>query len=91
MVVILHPPTPSSMACPGWKPASGTWALPTTSPSTGQLDPNLDAYFNWPGFFDLLGLLSGATGVQDLIGVATWAPLGINLLLLAPLLALAGG
>ncbi|WP_427128980.1 hypothetical protein [Pseudarthrobacter sp. S9] len=56
---------------------------------SGQLDPGLDAYFNWPGFFDLLGMLSGATGVKDLMGIATWAPVGINILLLAPLLALA--
>ncbi|SFT56749.1 hypothetical protein [Arthrobacter sp. ov118] len=56
---------------------------------TGQLDPTVDAYFNWPGFFDLLGMLSGATGAKDLMGIATWAPVGINILLLAPLLALA--
>ena len=56
---------------------------------SGQLDPTLDAYFNWPGFFNLLGMLSGATGAKDLFGIATWAPVGINILLLAPLLALA--
>ena len=56
---------------------------------TGQLDPSLDAYFNWPGFFNLLGMLSGASGAKDLMGIATWAPVGINILMLAPLLALA--
>lgn len=56
---------------------------------TGQLDPTVDAYFNWPGFFDLLGMLSGATGARDLVAIATWAPVGINILMLAPLLALA--
>ncbi len=56
---------------------------------SGQLDPTLDAYFNWPGFFNLLGMLSGATGAKDLMGIATWAPVGINILMLAPLLALA--
>jgi hypothetical protein len=56
---------------------------------SGQLDPTLDAYFNWPGFFDLLGMLSESTGVNNLMGVATWAPVGVNVLLLAPLLALA--
>ena len=56
---------------------------------SGQLDPTLDAYFDWPGFFSLLGMLSGATGAKDLFGIATWAPVGINFLLLAPLLALA--
>jgi hypothetical protein len=56
---------------------------------SGQLNTNLDAYFNWPGFFNLLGMFSGATGTQDLLGIATWAPVGINILMMAALLALA--
>ncbi|KHL01252.1 hypothetical protein LK10_17550 [Sinomonas humi] len=56
---------------------------------TGHLDPRLDAYFNWPGFFSLLAMLSGSTGSRDLSSVATWAPIGINILMLVPLLALA--
>lgn len=56
---------------------------------TGQFDPKLDAYFNWPGFFALLAMLSRATGVANLSGVATWAPIGVDILLLVPLLALA--
>ncbi|MCH6471076.1 hypothetical protein [Sinomonas terrae] len=56
---------------------------------SGQLDPRLDAYFNWPGFFALLAMLSGSTGARDLTSVATWAPVGVNILMMVPLLALA--
>ena len=56
---------------------------------SGQLNPHLDAYFSWPGFFGLLGMLSDATGVHNLTAVATWAPLAINILLLPALLAIA--
>ncbi|TAM71184.1 MAG: hypothetical protein EPN48_02780 [Microbacteriaceae bacterium] len=55
----------------------------------GQVDPKLDAYFDWPGFFGALGMLADATGVRDLSGLAAWAPLGVNLLLLPMLLATA--
>jgi hypothetical protein len=50
---------------------------------SGHLNMGLDAYFNWPGFFTLLGMLSGATGVSDLTGIAAWAPVGIHVILLA--------
>ena len=37
------------------------------------IDPNIDAYFNWPGFFALLATVLGATGL-DPVTVALWAP-----------------
>ena len=37
------------------------------------VDPNIDAYFNWPGFFALLATLLGATGL-DPVTIALWAP-----------------
>jgi hypothetical protein len=46
---------------------------------TGQLDPTLDAYFNWPGFFALLAVLSSATGLPP-AQLALWAPV-VNALL----------
>jgi hypothetical protein len=55
---------------------------------TGQVDPRIDAYFNWPGFFVLLAFLSNAAGVHDLLPVAAWAPLGFALLYLPPLIVL---
>jgi hypothetical protein len=52
---------------------------------TGTVDPNLDAYFNWPGFFILSALVTRLAGYQDILGYAAWAPVVFNLLYLAPL------
>lgn len=54
---------------------------------TGNIDPNVDAYFNWPGFFALLAAFVGATGIAPL-DVAVWAPvfnMGLWLVALAVL------
>jgi hypothetical protein len=40
---------------------------------TQGIDPGIDAYFNWPGFFALLATAVGATGL-DPVTVALWAP-----------------
>ncbi|XAS67080.1 hypothetical protein V3C33_16735 [Micrococcaceae bacterium Sec5.7] len=88
-VIILHGADPIIHGLPRLEASYRHLGIADHIAISGQLDPNLDAYFNWPGFFDLLGMLSGATGVKDLMGIATWAPLGMNLLLLPPLLALA--
>ncbi|HEX9089318.1 MAG TPA: hypothetical protein VF867_17640, partial [Arthrobacter sp.] len=37
------------------------------------IDPDTDAYFNWPGFFALLATVLRATGL-DPVAVALWAP-----------------
>lgn len=37
------------------------------------IDPDIDAYFNWPGFFALLATVLRATGL-DPVSVALWAP-----------------
>jgi len=88
-VLILHGADPIIHGLPRLEASYRHLGIADSIAQSGQLNPNLDAYFNWPGFFDLLGMLSGATGAKDLMVIATWAPVGINLLLLAPLLALA--
>jgi hypothetical protein len=48
-----------------------------------EIDPNIDAYFNWPGFFALLATVLRATGL-DPVTVALWAPvLNVSLWLVA--------
>ncbi|MFF2316119.1 hypothetical protein ACFVTE_07590 [Arthrobacter sp. NPDC058097] len=89
LVVILHAADPIVHGLPRLTASYRHLGVADYIANSGQLDTNLDAYFNWPGFLAFLGLLSDATGVRDLMGIATWAPLGMNLLLLAPLLALA--
>lgn len=55
---------------------------------TGAIDPTIDAYFNWPGFFTLAAFLSGAAGLGSIASMAAWAPVFFNLLYLGPLLLL---
>jgi hypothetical protein len=88
-VIILHGPDPIIHGLPRLEASFRHLGIADNIAQSGQLDASLDAYFNWPGFFSLLGMLSAATGVRDLVAIATWAPLGVNVLLLAPLLALA--
>ena len=55
---------------------------------TGHVDPTIDAYFNWPGFFTLLGFMTKAAGLRSAISFADWAPVFFNLLYLGPLFLL---
>jgi hypothetical protein len=55
---------------------------------TGAIDPKIDAYFNWPGFFTLTAFLSGAAGLGSIMSMAAWAPVFFNLLYLGPLILL---
>jgi len=59
----------------------------------GRIDPEIDAYFNWPGAFLLLAGLSDAAGLENLLVLARWTPVLLNLAFLAPLLVIfrAGG
>lgn len=52
---------------------------------TGTVNPDLDAYFNWPGFFILSAFLTRAAGYQDILAYAAWAPVFFNLIYLGPL------
>lgn len=89
LVVILHGVDPIIYGLPRLEASYRHLGIADYIARTGEVDPTIDAYFNWPGFFAMLAMLSGATGVQDLSRIATWAPLGVNILLLMPLLALA--
>ncbi|MFE6749444.1 glycosyltransferase [Kitasatospora purpeofusca] len=46
----------------------------------------LDAYNQWPGFFQLNVLFLRATGLHSALGYAAWYPVLANVLLLGPLL-----
>lgn len=52
---------------------------------TGTVDPYLEAYFNWPGFFILSAFLTRIAGYHDILSYATWAPVYFNLFYLGPL------
>jgi hypothetical protein len=51
-----------------------------------SVNPNIDAYFNWPAFFGLLAFVDAGAGLKNALGFAAWAPLALNLLYLGPLL-----
>lgn len=47
----------------------------------GGLDPTVDIYQNWPGFFALAAWFDKLAGVGDPLSYAKWAPVYFNLLL----------
>jgi hypothetical protein len=49
------------------------------------VDPGLDAYFNWPGFFIALATVVQALHLRDALALAPWAPVFFTLLYLPPL------
>jgi hypothetical protein len=56
---------------------------------TQGIDPDIDGYFNWPGFFALLATVLQATGL-DPVALALWAPVLNMGLWLAALAVLTG-
>ncbi len=54
----------------------------------GSVDPNIDAYFNWPGFFILSAFLSEVAGWHNIEPLARIAPLFYNAMYLIPVVAI---
>ncbi len=52
---------------------------------TGSVDPTLDAYFSWPGFFALCAFLTRLAGYHSLLAYAAWAPVFYNIIYMGPL------
>jgi hypothetical protein len=50
----------------------------------GTVLPDLDARFNWPGFFALIAFVTGKHDWASLAGLMAWTPLISNLLYLVP-------
>ncbi|MBT8161783.1 hypothetical protein KKI43_15205 [Arthrobacter sp. GN70] len=89
LIIVLHGADPIIHDLPRLEASYRHLGIADYISQSGGLNRKLDAYFNWPGFFGLLAILSDATGVHDLTWAATWAPIGVNVLLLPALLALA--
>jgi hypothetical protein len=71
---------------PAFEPAYRHVGVADLIARTGGLDTTIDAYFNWPGFFIAVAFLTRIAGLPNALGLVRWAPLGFNLLYLAPLL-----
>ena len=52
--------------------------------SVGSVDPDIDAYFNWPGFFIFGAFLTDAARV-NMLAIANWFPVFLNILYILPL------
>ncbi|WP_040447232.1 hypothetical protein [Ktedonobacter racemifer] len=52
---------------------------------TGTVDPSLDAYFSWPGFFVFSAFVTRIAGYQSVLAYANWAPLFYNIIYMGPL------
>jgi hypothetical protein len=55
---------------------------------TGTVDPSIDAYFNWPGFFVLASFVTELAGFKSATVFLDWAPVANAILYLAPLLVI---
>ncbi|HET8909927.1 MAG TPA: hypothetical protein VFN23_00585 [Ktedonobacteraceae bacterium] len=52
---------------------------------TGTVDPKLDLYFNWPGFFVLSAFVTQVAGYQSVLSYAGWVPVFNNLIYFGPM------
>jgi hypothetical protein len=56
---------------------------------TGHVNPRIDAYFNWPGFFFWAGLVTHVAGEGSVLDWSRWSAVAFELAYLAPLVAIA--
>ena len=52
---------------------------------TGTVNPYLDTYFNWPGFFVLSAFFTKVFGYSTILSYAGWAPVFYNLIYFGPM------
>jgi O-antigen/teichoic acid export membrane protein len=52
---------------------------------TGTVDPYLDTYFNWPGFFVLSAFFTKVFGYSTILSYAGWAPVFYNIIYFGPM------
>lgn len=50
-----------------------------------SVNPRIDAYFNWPGFFILGALVTQIAGLSSAVPFLSWAPVFFELLYMGPL------
>jgi hypothetical protein len=89
LVLVLFGLTPILEAVPRF---AVTWrhvGIAQAIANTGHINPHIDAYFNWPGFFVLVAALVRASGFHNAMPLAAWSPIYLNLAYLAPLLVIA--
>jgi hypothetical protein len=88
LVFMLHGATSLFEQVPSFNVAWRHAGVAAYISETGGVDPSINAYFNWPGFFAFAALATETAGLDSAIGLARWAPLVLNLLYLPALLLL---
>jgi hypothetical protein len=54
----------------------------------GAIDPHIDAYFNWPGFFTFIAFLWQTSGLRSIVPIAKYVPLVYDFMYLPPLVVI---
>ncbi len=86
LILMLYSPMAFIGQIPGFGPAWRHVGVTEYVIRNGTVDPKIDAYFNWPGFFILSAFVAQVAGLRSAVGFVPWAPVFFNLLYLGPLI-----
>jgi hypothetical protein len=85
LIYMLHGAASLAIELPRFGPAWRHVGIIEYITRTGGIDPRIDAYFNWPGFFSTMAMVSQAAGLNNALPLLKWAPVFFEILYLAPL------
>lgn len=86
LIVILHATIPLIYEVPRYGWTYKHMGVVNYIQHYGSVEPKIDAYHNWPGFFTLSALFTDLAGFASPLDFVTWAQLFFNLLYIGPLL-----
>jgi hypothetical protein len=86
LIVILHGATAMIEDLPRFQTTWKHIGITDYVIRTGNVDPLIDAYFNWPGFFILNAFITRVMGMDSLLMLTPWASVFFNLMAIGPLL-----
>lgn len=84
LLLMLYATAPIVEGTPRFESTYKHLGVAETIERTGTIFPEVDAYFNWPGFFILVAYVTELADAENAFSVAKWAPLIFNLLYLGP-------
>lgn len=79
LVVMLHATVPLTTGEPLYPWVYKHIGVAEAIDMAGGVDPEIDIYQNWPGFFGASAWLTELTGVDGPLALAAWAPVFFNL------------
>ena len=85
LILVLHATLPVVYGLPRYAWAYKHIGVAAYIALHGEVNPLVDAYQNWPGFFALAALITQLVGLPDATALAVWAQPAFNLLYLGPL------